>query len=156
TWAVHSSVTIVLFVMSLAAAHVVPAEASLAMVLGANLGSAINPVVEGTRSTAPGHRRLPLGNLANRVIGCLIALPLLHPFATWLGAIESDPARMAADFHTLFNLAFALLFLAGLDPYARLLTKLLPAAPTPADPGTPLYLDPAAVESPTVALSGAA
>src|SRR3984885_2748663 len=47
TWAAHSSVAVVLLVMSLAFSHFVSAEAALALVLGANLGSAINPLIEG-------------------------------------------------------------------------------------------------------------
>src|SRR6185436_14777762 len=49
TWLVHSSVASVLLIMSLAYAHFVTPYAALALVLGANLGSAINPIVEGAR-----------------------------------------------------------------------------------------------------------
>src|SRR5262249_48295283 len=66
TWAAHSSVTIVLLVMSLAYSHFITPAAALALILGANLGSAINPLVEGSRSDNPASRRLPLGNLLNR------------------------------------------------------------------------------------------
>src|SRR4029079_115546 len=47
TWAAHSSIAVVLFIMSLAGSGVVSTEASFALVLGANLGTAINPVLEG-------------------------------------------------------------------------------------------------------------
>jgi len=50
TWAAHSSVATVLLIMSLAYSSFVTPAAALALVLGANLGSAINPVLEG------GHR----------------------------------------------------------------------------------------------------
>ncbi len=51
TWAAHSSVAVVLVVMSLGAAHLVSPTAVLAMVLGANVGSALNPLIEtGIRS----------------------------------------------------------------------------------------------------------
>ena len=46
TWAAHSSVAIVLLVMSLAAKGVVPPDAAFALVLGANLGTALNPMLE--------------------------------------------------------------------------------------------------------------
>src|SRR4029077_8577680 len=46
TWIVQSSVASVLLIMSLAYAHFVTPYAALALVLGANLGSAINPLVE--------------------------------------------------------------------------------------------------------------
>src|ERR1700712_5148282 len=65
TWAVHSSVASVLLVMSLAYAQFISPTAALALVLGANLGSAINPIFEGARRDNPAEYRLPLGNLAN-------------------------------------------------------------------------------------------
>ena len=54
TWAVHSSVASVLLIMSLAYAQFISPFAALALVLGANLGSAINPVFEGARRDNPG------------------------------------------------------------------------------------------------------
>jgi phosphate:Na+ symporter len=62
TWVVHSSVASVLLVMSLAHAHFLSPYAALALVLGANLGSAINPIFEGARRDNPASYRLPLGN----------------------------------------------------------------------------------------------
>src|SRR6201999_1991160 len=49
TWAAHSSVASVLLIMSLAYSHFITPDAALALVLGANLGSAINPLFEGRR-----------------------------------------------------------------------------------------------------------
>ena len=60
TWVVHSSVASVLLVMSLAYAHFVTPSAALALVLGANLGSATKPIVEGARRDDPASYRLPL------------------------------------------------------------------------------------------------
>jgi phosphate:Na+ symporter len=47
TWAAHSSVAIVLLIMSLAYSGFITPAAAMALVLGANLGSAINPLFEG-------------------------------------------------------------------------------------------------------------
>lgn len=77
TWAAHSSVAVVVLIMSLASHQLVTAELTYALVLGANLGTAINPVFEGTRDNNPASRRLPLGNLGTRVIGCLFGMALL-------------------------------------------------------------------------------
>ena len=63
TWAAHSSVASVLLIMSLAYAHFITPAAAFALVLGANLGSAINPVFEGAKRDNPASYRLPLGNL---------------------------------------------------------------------------------------------
>src|SRR6478672_5466455 len=75
TWAVHSSVASVLLIMSLAYSQFVGPSAALALVLGANLGSAINPLFEGVRRDNPASYRLPLGNLVNRLVGILLVAP---------------------------------------------------------------------------------
>ncbi len=155
TWAAHSSVAVVLAVMSFAASGLIGPEATLAMVLGANIGSAINPVLEGTGGD-PVKLRLPVGNLATRLIGVGIALPFVGVFADWLAALEPAPGRLAANFHTAFNLAIALLFVGILPLIAKLLVRLLPAGAAADDPAKPLYLDPAALQTPAVALANAA
>ena len=156
TWAAHSSVTVVLLVMSLAYSHFITPVAALALILGANLGRAINPLVEGSRGDNPASRRLPLGNLLNRLVGCALVFPLLDPIAEALARIEPNPSRMAADFHTAFNVALALVFILPLDGVATLLTRLLPERVKPSDPATPLYLDEIALATPSVALACAA
>jgi phosphate:Na+ symporter len=156
TWAAHSSVTVVLLVMSLAYSNFITPVAALALILGANLGSAINPLVEGSRSDNPASRRLPLGNLLNRLVGCALVLPFLHPIAVELTQLEPNLSRMAADFHSAFNVGLALLFILALTPLAALLTRLLPDRPKSNDPSTPLYLDETALATPSVALVCAA
>jgi phosphate:Na+ symporter len=156
TWAAHSSVAIVLVVMSLGAAHLISPTAVLAMVLGANVGSALNPLIESSQPGNLASRRLPLGNLLTRLVGCALVLPLLQPIADVLQRYEPNPARLAADFHTAFNVLLALLFIGPLDLVARWLTRWLPDQAKSADPGTPVYLDSSAVSAPAVALVCAA
>jgi phosphate:Na+ symporter len=156
TWAAHSSATVVLVTMSFAAKGTVPPLAALALVLGANLGSAINPMLEGSTGADPTVRRVPLGNLINRIVGVALTLALLPAIGRWLVTVEPDNARLVADFHTAFNLALALIFLPLLKPFANLLRRLIPARVDPADPARPLYLDSAALETPVIALGGAA
>jgi phosphate:Na+ symporter len=156
TWAAHSSVTVVLLVMSLVYSNFITPIAALALIVGANLGSAINPLVEGSRTDNPASRRLPLGNLLNRLLGCALVLPFLHPIATALTRFEANPSRMVADFHTAFNVALTLVFILPLPGLAALLTRLLPDRPKANDPATPLYLDETALATPPVALACAA
>jgi phosphate:Na+ symporter len=155
TWAAHSSAAVVLLVMSLAYSHFVSPVAALALVLGANLGSAINPLLEGSRANLAG-RRLPVGNMLNRVVGVVLVLPFLQPIAELFSRFDINPARMAADFHTVFNIALAVLFVFALDGVARLLVWLLPESAKQPDPSVPLYLDEAAMRTPSVALACAA
>ncbi len=156
-WGAHSSVAVVLLAMGFAAEGTVSPDAAFALVLGANLGTAVNPVLEGGRAAGdPASRRLPIGNLLTRVVGIAVVLPLLEPLGILAVRLEPDNARAVADFHTVFNLAVALVLFPLLDPFAALLRRLLPARVDEADPSRPLYLDRSALELPVVALGHAA
>jgi phosphate:Na+ symporter len=156
TWAVHSSVATVLLIMSLAYSQFVTPAAALALVLGANLGAAVNPVFEGSRRGDAASYRLPVGNLINRLVGVLLVGPFLNPIAGAMSAFQPDMARMTAEFHMAFNVVLAAAFIGLLGPLARLLERLLPARKVAADPASPRYLDETALETPSVALADAA
>ena len=156
TWAAHSSVAVVLLVMSFAAKGVVPPHAAFALVLGANLGSAINPVLEGAGGSDWSTRRVAVGNLVNRLVGVVVGLAVLDELGPWLVTIDPDNARVVADFHTGFNVVLAVVFLPILRPFANALVRFLPTRVDASDPSEPLYLDSSARESPIIALAGAA
>lgn len=156
TWAAHSSAATVLLIMSLAYSQFITPTATLALVLGANLGSAINPLLEGTRRDDPTSYQLPLGNLINRLVGVAIALPFLKPIAGVLIAFQPDAAKMTAEFHMAFNIVLAVAFIGLLDPLAKLLTKVFPVRKPADDPSAPRYLDPSALSEPPLALTDAA
>ena len=156
TWAAHSSVAVVLLIMAFAAQGVVPPHAAFALVLGANLGTAINPLLESGVGGDPAAKRLPIGNLINRIVGCTLALALLNWIGPALITLEPNTTRAVADFHTGFNIILALLFFPLLKPFARFLVRLLPTRVDAVDPSQPVYLDGAARETPSIALAGAA
>jgi phosphate:Na+ symporter len=153
-WAAHSSVAAVLAIISLTATGIAGPEAALAMVLGANVGTSINPIVEGSGGD-PVKLRLPLGNFAMRALMAVALLPILGPVSRGLATIDPNGGRAVAEFHLLFNLAVALVF-AGLLPHvARLLVRLLPRRELPPDPSVPQYLDRDNIDVPAVALTSA-
>ncbi|MGN6572231.1 MAG: Na/Pi cotransporter family protein [Pseudolabrys sp.] len=155
-WAAHSSVAVVLLVSSLAYSNFITPPVAIALVLGANLGSAINPLLEGGAFGNVAARRLPLGNLINRLVGCAIVLPLLQPVSDAMRSLDTNPVRLVADFHTLFNVALAVVFIVPLRPLAKFLEWLLPEPPVSRDAAAPLYLDTAAIGTPSLALTCAA
>ncbi|MCB9958680.1 MAG: Na/Pi cotransporter family protein [Rhodospirillaceae bacterium] len=154
-WIAHSSVAAVLLIASLAAGAIVTPAAAVAMVAGANLGSAVNPLLEGPRGN-PAARRLPVCNMVNRIVGCVLTVALLGPITAALGHLSADPARLAANFHLVFNLAMAALFIGPLPWLARLAVRLFPEKPDDADPTAARYLDPGALRLPHVAIANAA
>lgn len=156
TWAAHSSVAVVVLIMSLASHGLVAPALAYALVLGANLGTAINPVLEGPTDGNPASRRLPIGNLGTRIVGCILFLLILRWIPGIMNMLTSDISRAVANFHTLFNLVVAALFLPLLDYYSDLITRMLPKRTNPDDPSRPLYLDESAHEVPSIALGNAA
>ena len=154
TWIAHSSAATVILVASFLAQGVIGFDGAVALVLGANVGAALNPVIEGRGD--PGGRRVAVGNLVIRGLGAvavLAALPLIAPAAARLLAGSS---HAVADLHTAFNLALAVVFLPLLAPAARLLETWFPDRAEPSDPSRPFYLDPAAAATPALAIGHAA
>ena len=155
-WAAHSSVAGVLFVASLAGSGVATPGAAFAMVLGANLGSALNPLLEaGGDRRGRGAAAGAAGQLDQPRAGAALGLALLPQAVGWLQALDAAPARFVANAHLGFNLVTGLLALPLLPGLARLLLRLLPDR-TATDPGAPRYLDAAALRTPSVALANAA
>ncbi|MET0527899.1 MAG: Na/Pi cotransporter family protein [Microvirga sp.] len=155
SWAAHSSVAAMLFIISLAGAGVINADAAVAMVIGANLGSALNPLVDAIGKDRT-RLRLPVGNLVNRLVGCLLFVPFVPTISAALISIGETPSRAAANFHLLFNVVLAGLFIAILPLVARMLTRAFPTSAHTGDLGAPQYLDESALSAPTVAVSNAA
>ncbi len=154
-WATHSSVAAVLFVASLAGSGVVGPPAAIAMVLGANIGSALNPLMAADGQDR-GSLRVPLGNMVNRLAFSLLVLALLPQATAALQALDAAPARLVANAHFAFNLLAAALALPLLPALARALRWALPDRPPADDPAAPRYLDAAALTTPSVALANAA
>lgn len=155
SWSAHSSVAAMLFVMSLAGTHVISTQAALAMMLGCNLGSALNPLMDALGG-GPAKLRAPLGNFVMRVVGAVLVFPFLGRLATAASGLGIGPAQLTALAHLAFNLAVAALFLGILPWFADLLLKWLPEKQAAGDPAQPLYLDEAALSTPSVALTNAA
>jgi phosphate:Na+ symporter len=67
--------------------------------------------------------------------------------------LGAAPERMVANFHTLFNLAIAALFLPFVHQVNALIARLLPDQAVADDPSRPRYLDTGTLETPAVALT---
>jgi phosphate:Na+ symporter len=154
-WASHSSVAGVLLIATLAGSGVLGTEAAIAMVVGANLGSALNPLLQsGGRPGDRARLRMPLGNMVNRLVGCALVLAFLPTLTAWLLALDARPVRLVANAHLAFNIATSLLALPLLRPLAWALQRALPVRPE-LDEAAPRYLDADTTRIPAVAMANA-
>ena len=149
TWLCHSSVAVVLLIVSLAATGMLSASTIVALVLGVNIGGALPSVINAGSSVG---RRLPLGNLLVRAVGALVVLP----FTGLLAQVPFASSTLVVCLHTGFNLLLGLVFIGLTDVLADALTRLLPAPERDVDPGMPHYLDEAGLEVANIGLSNAA
>ncbi len=154
TWLTHSSLAIVLLLMSFVASGVLPVMLALYMVLGANLGGTIPPILA-TLKDNPEALRIPVGNLLIRVAGVIaifMFIPLVQPY---MQQLDSDASRQVVNFHTAFNLVLALLFLPLTGVIGQLCSKLIPDSIEKDDPSKARYLDKKDFGTPSVALASA-
>lgn len=151
TWFVHSSLSVILLVMSFAGSGIVEPKLALALVIGANIGGALAPYMAQAGADVAA-RRVPLANLITRGLVGVAALPFLGLILSALQWLDPSTTRLAVNFHTAFNLAAALVFLPLTDVVAWLCRRLLPDKPIANDPGRPRHLDPNVLDSPTEAL----
>jgi phosphate:Na+ symporter len=142
----------VVLILSLASTGILSAGLVIVLVLGANLGGAIPPVIASLSGPASA-KRVTLGNLIVRAIGCLVALPLAGYGADLLEMLPLSPAKLPVDAHLGFNLILAALAWPFSRTLSQLMLKLVPED-AHADDG-PKYLDPQELSTPVVALASA-
>jgi phosphate:Na+ symporter len=151
TWFAHSSLSVVLLVMSFAGSGLIEPKLALALVIGANIGGALAPYMAQAGADVAA-RRVPLANLITRAIVGVALLPFLGQAVDWLTLVDASTTRLPVNFHTAFNMLAALVFLPLVDVVAWACRRLLPDKPVPDDPGKPRHLDPNVLDSPAEAL----
>jgi phosphate:Na+ symporter len=150
-----SSLAVVLLTAAFVASGVISLKVALCLVIGANLGSGIVAMVA-TAGAGHASRRVALGNLMFKLVGCVLTLALLPWIEFGLAMIDPDPQRLVVNFHTAFNLLLAATLLGFTAPVARLAERLLPDDKTKDVRVAARHLDPAALDTPALATSNAA
>lgn len=124
-WVVHSSVAAVLLFVTLAAQAVLPVQAAVAMILGANLGGAFIAYVL-TLSAPLASRRMVVANLILRGGGAVLATLLITILPDLLTYLGTTPARQSINSHLVFNLALAVVALPFVGKLTSVLIRLMP------------------------------
>jgi phosphate:Na+ symporter len=127
--------------------------AAAPLVLGANIGTTLTPIVAAA-GQAPAGKRVAFAHALFKLLGVAAFLPFIGAFTRLAERTAPDVARQIANAHSIFNLCTALAFLPFVGVGARLISRLYPD-----DGGRerfgPRYLDPRAIESPALAFGNA-
>lgn len=147
----HSSLAVILLTVGLAKVGVLDLQASLFMVLGANIGSGVMPVIAHWQSSAAA--RIPLiANLYVRLVGVAIAAALIlfaWPLPQFGVATETLPLLL----HLVLNIAVALIGILGAKNWVGLATSSVSKDTLNLDEVQPKHLDASTHDTPSIALA---
>ncbi|MGO7906854.1 Na/Pi cotransporter family protein [Rhizobium leguminosarum bv. viciae] len=144
-----SSLAAIVLILSLASTGLLSASLAVTLVLGANFGGALLPVVASLRSP-PSVKRALLGNFLVRSIGCVIFLPLTEYVTDVVSAV---PSELPMNAHLMFNVVTAALVWPFVSLLSKLTCRLVPDDET--GPDKPRFLVPNRQTIPSVALANA-
>lgn len=139
--------------IAMAASGSMSLPAALPMVLGANIGTTITPVLAAAGAPAEG-KRVAFAHAFFKLLGVALVLPFLGPFERLVGATAASLSRQIANAHTLFNVATSVVFLPFVGLGAALVARYYKPEEEKERFG-PRYLDPRAIESPALAFGNA-
>ncbi|MGL4315102.1 MAG: Na/Pi cotransporter family protein [Pseudomonas sp.] len=108
----------------LAQQGVLPAEAAIPIVIGANVGSTSTALLASIGMN-PAARATAMANCLFNTVGAIIYFPFLQPFAQAMVGFAGDPGMAVAWAHLIFNLTTALAFLLSLDWIEPRICRLL-------------------------------
>lgn len=156
TYVMHSSLAAVLTFSALAANGIVDLELGLLLVLGANLGGSFIAFVATYKDGVPA-RRITIGNVLMRCFTVLAFFIFHDQVMRLLLQYDFNVSRHMVNFHVLFNVVLAVMFLPCVVPLAKLCEKLVPQSQNrPVKSYEPVYLDDKTLDAPVVALAAAA
>lgn len=125
TWVIHSSVAAILLFAALATQGILPLQAAVPIVLGANFGSGL--IALGlTRGAQAEARRLPIGNMIFRGFGSLFLLVVFLWFPIPTDFVGWEPGLQLVGLHVGFNVALALIGLSLVGLVAKTVERFLP------------------------------
>lgn len=153
-WLAHSTLATILLMATLVTGGILPLDLAIFMVLGVNVGGVFAQIAATWKHSREA-ARIPLGNLFMRVGGVIIFLPLLGYAKEWLALIDDDPVRLMVNFHTLFNVVVAVIFLPFVGQVGKVCEKVLADTPKAPSEATSNYLDEKQLQEPKMALAGA-
>lgn len=152
TAVMQSSSASIGILIALALNGLMPFEAALPVMLGANIGSCM-PTVLASLSASRTSQKVALANVLYKVIAVFVAMLCLPWFIKFIDLISpaGNVARDIANAHTIFNIVAALVFMPLTDVFLKFVDSLLPEA-ADAVPMKPVYLDRKMLYAPSVAL----
>ena len=151
TWLFHSSLAMILLIVSLCLAGVIDFDFALYLVLGANIGGAF-PALMASWSDR-GASRVPLANAIVRISGAVIVFFFVPILSDMMIPYTGETPIKVVLFHLMFNVGICILALPFTGLIGKLVLAIRPDLGTEEDPGKLRYIEKGYLDTPSIALS---
>lgn len=150
TGIIQSSSATSALVIALGAEGLVDLPSAIALILGANIGTCVTAIIASVGASLSS-KRAALAHVLFNIMGVLIFLPFIAPFAGLVSATAADLPRQIANAHTVFNIAVTIILLPFLGVFILLVKRILPGSDIRVDSGIK-HLDKRLLDTPSLAL----
>ncbi len=151
---IQSSAAFAGIIIVMAQQNLIPLEAGIPLLLGANIGTCITAILASLTSSREA-KRVALAHTLFKVVGVLIFIWWIPSYANFISSLTDSLPRQIAHAHTVFNVGMAILFLPFLGWMATIVYKLLPDRPESevVSPYKIKHLEYSLISTPSLALS---
>jgi phosphate:Na+ symporter len=119
-----SSVTSGIIVL-LAEGGLITLSHGIPLLLGAAIGTTTTAMIASHRMSLHA-KRAAYAHLLFNVVGVILLIPFLRPFTAFINGLGGSAGQQIANALTVFRTIFAVIFLAGLKPFKKLIEKVVP------------------------------
>lgn len=151
TGIIQSSTATTGLLIAMGASRVITLPAAIGFIYGANIGSCITGFLASMRSSAPA-RRASIAQITINVLGVLLFLPFIAPYAVFLQRTSSDLARQIANAHTIFNVTVSVILFSFIKPLAMFTAFVVPKRREAEQPKVAQFIDDHLRSVPSVAI----
>lgn len=137
---IQSSAAFIGIMIVFATQGLISLEASIPMLLGANIGTAVTAILS-SLNTSRDAKRVALAHVIFKVFGVLVLVWWIDPFVNLVKSISPEDIgadghttglpRQIANAHTLFNVMMTILALPFLNQFSKFIMWIMPARETP-------------------------
>jgi len=155
TATVQSSTAVTSVTVAMGMSQVITLDGAVGIILGANIGSCITGFMASFQLSRAA-RQASMAQIFINVLGVLIFLPFISPYADLVSHTSSDLARQIANAHTFFNITVSAIMFPFVKQIAWVAEKLVPPEKKPEKEKLTAYIDDMQYSMPAVALTEAA
>jgi len=122
---IHSSATTTGVVIALSHQGLIDLTTAIAIILGSNIGTCITGVMAAIGTPAAA-KQVAAAHVLLNVVGVIIVMPFIYPFAELVRLTASNLPRQIANAHAIFNILSSAAVLPFSRRFAALVQKIVP------------------------------